>query len=209
LIRPFALAGIGVAVLVAAGVVVTGTVLEDGRPVAKGATAAASLPPGHPAVTDDTAATPIPTRDAVALRIRRLEKAHAATPEDVGILLSLGDAHFLRQDYAQAAKAYRGVLRLKPGDATASVRLAMVWHAGGHSRRAVAAIEGVLNDDPNDQEAHYSLAIVYFSEGRVSEARSEWSTAARLDPSSELGRRSESFVELLAGKEPAAPEGGD
>ncbi len=55
----------------------------------------------------------------------------------------------------------------------------------------------MLDAHPDDQEAHYSLAIVYFSIGRVGEAKAEWQTAARIDPKSLTGRRSQSFVDLL------------
>jgi tetratricopeptide (TPR) repeat protein len=122
-------------------------------------------------------------------------------------LLELGDAYFLQRDYDLAGRAYEGVLRLRPDDPTATVRLAMVWHAAGRPRRAMAAIEEALAAHPDDQEAHYSLAIVYFSEERLAEAREQWLAAARIDPRSELGRRSQSFVDLLDGDEPGESSG--
>ena len=63
----------------------------------------------------------------------------------------------------------------------------------------------MLAAHPDDQDAHYSLAIVYFSGGRVDEAKQEWQTAARIDPSTTTGRRSQSFVDLLEGHESAPP----
>ena len=84
----------------------------------------------------------------------------------------------------------------------------MVWHADGESQRAAQAIKGVLEKSPGNQEAHYSMAIIYFSADRLDEAKSEWEAAAKLDPSSAIGRRSQSFVDLLEGKQTAAPAGG-
>jgi Tfp pilus assembly protein PilF len=85
----------------------------------------------------------------------------------------------------------------------------MVWHAQGDSKRAKRALTDVIKDHPDDQDAHYSLAIVYFSDGRTEQARREWQTAARIDPASVTGRRSQSFVDLIDGNESAAPEAGN
>jgi Tfp pilus assembly protein PilF len=81
----------------------------------------------------------------------------------------------------------------------------MVWHAEGDSKRAETALAEVVEAHPDDQEAHYSLAIVYFSAGRVDEAKQEWQTAARIDPLTTTGRRSQSFVDLLEDQKSAAP----
>jgi cytochrome c-type biogenesis protein CcmH/NrfG len=198
---------VAVAALLAGAIVVIGTAADSGSSATGGASAAdASLPSGHPSIGDDATATPVATGATVAKTVRRLEKARAADPSDSGVLLDLGDAYFLQQEYDRAGEAYGAALRLRPSDPTATVRLAMVWHASGESQRAVKAIEGVLAERPDDQEAHYSLAIVYFSEGRVAEARDQWATAARLDPSSELGRRSKSFVDLLKDAQSSEPQ---
>jgi tetratricopeptide (TPR) repeat protein len=201
------IAGVAVAALLAGAIVVIGTAADGGGSAAGGASATdASLPSGHPSIADDVTPTPVAPEAAVAKTIRRLEKARAADPSDSGVLLDLGDAYFLQQEYDRAGEAYGEALRLQPDDPTATVRLAMVWHASGESRRAIRVIERVLGERPGDQEAHYSLAIVYFSEGRVAEARDQWATAARIDPSSELGRRSQSFVDLLEDAQSGEPQ---
>ena len=82
----------------------------------------------------------------------------------------------------------------------------MVWHAQGDSRRAERALRAVLKAHPDDQAAHYTLAIIYFSSGRVGEAKAEWQTSAKVDPTSTTGKRSQSFVELLEDQKSAAPE---
>jgi Tfp pilus assembly protein PilF len=81
----------------------------------------------------------------------------------------------------------------------------MVWHADGDSARAAQAIQAVLDKTPDNQEAHYSMAIIYFSSDRIDEAKAEWVAAAQLDPTTEIGRRSQSFVDLLEGKQTSAP----
>jgi Tfp pilus assembly protein PilF len=210
--RHYLLVGVGVAVLVAAGIVVAGTSLgsgDDAGPVAEPPTAGQSLPPGHPSVDGDEA-TPAPvTDDAVQQKIAQLESASADQPDDVAVLLELGDAYFLGQRYAQAARTFRTALQIDPGNPTATVRLAMVWHADGASGRATQAIKAVLGKTPEHQEAHYSMAIIYFSSDRIEEAKAEWATAATLDPATAIGRRSQSFVDLLEGEQTSMPDDGE
>jgi len=212
--KHYVLAGVGAAVLVAAVIVVVGMNSAGGDAtgaVAEPSTPGQSLPPGHPAV-DDKAGTPAPapvTDDAVQQRIAELESASADQPDNVAVLLELGDAYFLGQRYRQAARTLRTALRIDPGNPTATVRLAMVWHAGGDSQRAEHAIKAVLDKTPESQEAHYSMAIIYFSADRIDEAKNEWVAAADLDPSTAIGRRSQSFVDLLEGKQTSAPADGE
>jgi cytochrome c-type biogenesis protein CcmH/NrfG len=208
--KHYVLAGVGVAVLVAAVIVVVGTSTGDGDAAGSAgepSTAAQSLPPGHPSVNAKGGeATPAPATDnAVQQKISQLVTASAAQPDNVAVLLELGDAYFLGQRYQQAARTFRTALQLDPGNPTATVRLAMVWHADGDSARAAQAIQAVLDKTPDNQEAHYSMAIIYFSADRIDEAKAEWVAAAKLDPSTEIGRRSQSFVDLLEGKQTSAP----
>ncbi len=203
----YLLLGVGAAVAVAVVIVVvgamSGTSSGDSTPSAQ-----QSLPAGHPSLNGDSATSAAaPTGSSVAQDITKLQQASKKKPGDVAALLKLGDAYFLAQRYAQAAKTFGQALRLKPADPAATVRLAMVWHAEGDTQRAVKAIQGVLQSRPNDQEAHYSMAIVYFSLARVQDARTEWAKAAQLDPTSVIGRRSQNFVDLIDGKSQQSSQG--
>ena len=208
--RHYLLAGVALALALAAAVVVVG-LRSGGSTDVAGATADPSLPAGHPAVeSGDADASPSPATGAsVEATIAQLEDVRAEDPGDVAALLELGDAYFVGQYYGRAARAYGDVLRLDPGNTAATVRLAMVWHADGETARAEETIQNVVADRPGDQEAHYSLAIIYFSTDRVADAKDEWVTAARLDPDSELGRRSRSFVDLLEGEQSGESSGSD
>jgi cytochrome c-type biogenesis protein CcmH/NrfG len=200
-----------VAVIVAAGIVAAGTLSEGGDAagtVAEPSTAGQALPPGHPSVDskgDEASPAPV-TDDAVQQKIAKLESASADQPDNVGVLLELGDAYFLGQRYPQAARTFRTALQIDPGNPTATVRLAMVWHADGASARAARAIKTVLGTTPENQEAHYSMAIIYFSSDQIDEAKAEWAAAATLDPTTAIGRRSQSFVDLLEGKQTSSPD---
>lgn len=200
--RHYLLAGVALALALAGVVVVVGLRSGGSTDVAV-ATADPSLPTGHPAVDGgDADASPSPATGAsIEATIAQLEDVRAEDPGDVAALLELGDAYSVGRYYGRAARSYGDVLRLDPGNTAATVRLAMVWHADGDTARAEEAIQSVVADRPGDQEAHYSLAIIYFSTDRVADAKREWAVAADLDPDSEIGRRSRSFVDLLEGEQ--------
>ena len=207
--RHYVLIGIGVATLAAATVVVVGVAADGGGTDGASSTAAVTqpLPSGHPAVngTGTGEAAAVPGDPAGQQTVTQLRAAARADPQDADLLLKLGDALFLAQRYREAGRAFRSVLHLEPGDTAATARLAMVWHAGGDSPRALAALEEVLAKSPQDQEAHFYLAIVCFSQQDAARAKAEWTIAARLDPSSTIGRRAKSFVDLLKGRQSTPP----
>lgn len=193
------LAGIGTAVLVAAVIVVAGSLAGAGDGETLPA-AERSLPADHPTV-GGKGSTPAAADSSVQSSIRRLEKKGKAKSRDVGILLDLGDAYALAQRYDDAERTFRRVLDLRPREPRATVRLAMVWHAVGETRRARHALRRLIEARPRNQEAHYSLAILYFSLERVQDAREEWATAVEIDPKSTIGRRSRNFVDLIDGEQ--------
>jgi tetratricopeptide (TPR) repeat protein len=206
--RHYLLFGLSAAVVVAAAIVAVGATSGDGSAVSGTATGQ-SLPPGHPSTgATGGAAVGGHTTGAVQQSILQLQKASAADPHDVTLLLRLGDAYVLGGRYGQAEHVFRDDLAARPGDETATVRLAMVWHAEGQTKRAVSTISAVLGKDPRQQEAHYSLAIILFSRNDIAGARTQWAAAARIDPGSTIGRRSRSFVDLLEGKQTAEPTSG-
>ncbi len=212
--RSAALIAMGAAVAVATGIVAVGMASGGSDPAtstAAGETALEdSLPSGHPSIADTDEPEPAKAdADDVGRNIERLEEASAADPEDVGLLLDLGDAYFLGQRLPQAERAFTRALHEDPDNTTATVRLAMVWHARGDTAQARETLEALIAAHPEQQEAHYSLAIVSFSEGRVDQAKDEWKAAARIDPGSTIGLRSQSFVDLLADRGSSTPGAGD
>ena len=209
--RHYLLAGVALALALATVIVAVG-LRSGGASSTAGATGTESLPAGHPSLDDSGAAVASPAPSAstsIQERIAELQAKVAEDPKDVDALLELGDAYFMAQRNARAAELFGDVLSLQPENTTAKVKLAMVWHADGDTKRAEKAIARVLAEKPDDQEAHYSLAIVYFSSDRARQARDEWQKAVRIDPGSEIGRRSQTFVDLLDGKDSGDSAHGD
>jgi cytochrome c-type biogenesis protein CcmH/NrfG len=218
--RSLALIAVAAAVAAAAVVVVAGMSAGDGAGAATGQQADAggtlpspgatgALPSGHPSIAAPEAGDPTPAVTVSSSAIARLEDESSEDPGNMQVLLDLGNAYFMRQHLQQAEAAFSRALAQEPDSTAAQVGLAMVWHAQGDSKRAEKALTAVIETHPDDQDAHYSLAIVYFSGGHTDKARQEWETAARIDPASVTGRRSQSFVDLIDGNESAAPEAGN
>jgi len=178
--------------------------LRDGS--ARPAAETSPLPPDRP----DTGVSPrsgMVDTAAAAQSIAVLERAHEANPDSVRVALNLGDAYFAAERYDDAATVYEKALAISPGHPSATVRMAMVWHARGDDERAVRALERVIAAVPDYQEAHYDLALIRFSRQETAAARESWVRAAGIDPASRLGRTSQDFVDLLSDGEerPAAP----
>lgn len=213
--RSLFLIAVAAAVATAGVVVIVGMSSGDGAAAGTpDATSSDALPSGHPSVTVDAtpeSAAPEPSASetaepAVDDELARLEQRRAEKPSDVEVLLDLADAYFVRQRLQEAERAYGAALVLQPDGTAAQVGLALVWHAQGDSKRAETELRTVLSAHPGLQDAHYSLAIVYFSSGRVDKAKQEWETAARLDPTSLIGRRSRSFTDLLEDSQSSSPQ---
>lgn len=189
---------ISVGVLTAAAVVATATAVE--RSGSGGVRMATTSPSARPVVATSVSTTPAAAKGGQQT-LAALRRAAAKAPRSVEAHMALADALYLDRRYPEAITTYEEVLDLRPDYTTATVRLAMVWHAQGRSALARTAIEEVIAAHPSDQEAHYSLAMIAFARNRLGEAEAEWRTAAAIDPMTTLGRRSRSFVDLLEGDE--------
>lgn len=196
---------IAVAAVLAAVIVIASSARHDLNDGSTGPAADASvLPPERPNTGVSAQSGMVDTAAAVE-SIAVLERAHEANPDSVRVALNLGDAYFAAERYDDAAAVYAKALAINPGHPSATVRMAMVWHARGDDERAIQAIERVIAALPDYQEAHYDLALIRFSRQETAAAREAWVRAAQIDPTSRLGRASQDFVDLLSdGEERAA-----
>ena len=195
--KQYAVAGVIVAVLVAALIVVAGSRSSDKTATAsttgaKGASA--SLPPGHPSI-EPTASTQ--AQPEYGKMVTALEAKYKKHPNDTKVALALADAYLMNERPAKARALYAKVLAREPENEDARVQYAMALHAGGDDERAFALLGQVIKDDPESQLAHFNLAILYFSQQKADQAKSEWKKAAQIDPSTSIGRSAQNFVNLM------------
>jgi len=149
--KNYAVLGVAGAVLVVVSIVVLGP--HSPRTKAGSPSTATSLPPGHPQVGSTSQAEATQAARVAAI-VKRLAAKYAADPSDMRNLMALAYAYFLDQEYDKAAAAYDTVLKRQPGNVTARVQRAIVWHAQGDDARAIAALDAVIKAQPGNQEAH-------------------------------------------------------
>lgn len=204
--KHYLLAGLAVAVLAAAAVMLIGGRSPDKATGA--ATTPSTAPADHPSATGSPATQVAMADDSPILkqRIAKLETAHAKRPRDAKTMLDLAEAYFLAARFDEATALYNEALAAKPGNSDAIVGLALIWHAQGDDDKAIAALTAVLKSDQRDQQAHYTLAIILFSQQSIAQARSEWAKAAQIDPTSQIGKASQNFVDLIDNKS-TSPQG--
>jgi tetratricopeptide (TPR) repeat protein len=199
--RHYAVAGIVVAILVAALIVVAGSRSRgDDRSGAAHDAAAATLPATRPS---PSALSPSPT-DYVAM-VRLLQARYARHPSDAKTEMELADAYLMTEHPIKAQRLYTKVLATDPDNQNARSQLAMALHASGHDDQALALLTGVLKVNPHNQLAHFNLAILYFSQQKARQARDEWKKAAAIDSDTSIGRTAQSFVNLMEGNTGGSP----
>ena len=188
---------IAIAAALAAIILVASSARDVSTGVDRPATTTTPLPADHPNTGVSPQSGMVDTA-AAKRSIAALERAHEANPGSVRVSLNLGDAYFAAQRYDEAAATYTEALASSPGHPSATVRMAMVWHARGDDERAISLIESVIAAVPDHQEAQFDLAIVRFSRQETAAAKEAWVRAAEIDPTSRLGRASQNFVDLLS-----------
>jgi cytochrome c-type biogenesis protein CcmH/NrfG len=191
--KHYALAGIIVAVLVAALIVIAGSrSSETGSSAGTQPGASASLPPGHPSIGPSSSSQP-----DYGKMVTSLEGRYKKNPADTKTAMALADAYLMNEQPAKAQRLYTRVLARDPANTTAKVQLAMALHAGGDDAKAFDLLAGVITADPNNQLAHYNLAILYFSQQKSDLAKDEWRKAAAINPKTSIGVSAENFVNLM------------
>lgn len=98
-------------------------------------------------------------------------RAQAASPEDLGIRLALGNLYLRRDDLEEAAGAFSEVIRADPTIAGAHHGMSEVYWRRGQLEEAVAEARRVLAIDPEHRGATYILGSALVRLGRDGEGR--------------------------------------
>jgi tetratricopeptide (TPR) repeat protein len=206
--RNYAVAGIVVAILVAALIVVAGSrSRSDDKSGAGHDRNTAAVPSTRPSPTTES---PSPTDYAAVIRL--LKARYAEHPSSTTTAMALADAYLMTEQPTKAQRLYASVLAADPGNQDAESQLALALHASGHDDQALDLLTGVLKVNPRSQLAHFNLAVLYFSQQKSRQAREEWNRAAAIDPASNIGHTARSFVNLMQGSmggaQPSTSNGG-
>lgn len=136
-----------------------------------------------------------------------LEKADAALAKDAAFV----EAHFLRGQ-ALATHALNRISDAiaafeKAGSTAAFLATGQLHYEKGDMEEAEAALQKALAKEPAHQDGHYQLGLVYRELGEYPRAIVAWRKAVAIAPTSELGKRAATKVQVLTGEVRGLSEG--
>lgn len=106
----------------------------------------------------------------------------AAAPEFTRAAVSIAFIHAGRNDFAQAAQAFREVLRMEPGNADMLFNLGYACDKQGELDEAIHSFEAAVKLNPQFDRAWYGLGICFARQGKHAEAAKALHEAATLQP---------------------------
>jgi Tfp pilus assembly protein PilF len=133
--------------------------------------------------------------DAAAQFRKAIDDPSYPTPEIA--YYNLGKALYRLGDYAAAAEAYERSLTIMPRNAEGRFELAMSYSRLGRLQDAEKAFGVAVLLRPDDARTRYEFGMVLFKLGRKEEAAEQFRAVVKLDPRSELGEQSQTYLKLL------------
>ncbi len=142
--------------------------------------------------------------------IAEAETEVAANPDDVEDLLLLASLLANSGRLADAIPHFEHALDLAPDDVAGRLSFARALADGGMYADAQLQFERILNTDPENQQAHYYLAELYMAQTpqNVEQAVVHYRAAAAIDPTTLIGERSQTQLDVLGASVPSATPGG-
>ncbi len=121
---------------------------------------------GKPAVQQVPQQVPASQQQApgpdYSLQINELKKRLQNNPNDVGILVQLGNTYFDSNMYPEAIEAYEKSLALSPGNSDVLTDLGVMYRRNGRSDEAVKRFRMAAEADPMHFQSRMNLGVVLF-----------------------------------------------
>ena len=181
-----AIVGVGVGILAA------GLVLSSLGPLAVLFDSPADPHAGHDHAAHANA-------DAASERIKALEAAAQANPNNAAGLIALGNAQFDSGDFPKAADTYAKALALTPANPDVRVDMGTALFYQGKAKDAIDAYHHALHDAPEHLNAHMNLGIVYRASGNNADAKAHWTKAMNLTKDAEIQKRLKTLIQSVGG----------
>lgn len=132
---------------------------------------------GRPAVEriQPVSGPPAPEQAAgpdYSLKIDELKKRLQNNPNDVDLLIQLGNTYFDSNRYPESIEAYEKALALKPGNPNVLTDLGVMYRRNGQSDEAVKRFQEAASVSPTHPQSRMNLGIVlYYDLGDAEGAR--------------------------------------
>lgn len=111
-----------------------------------------------------------------------LERAHELNPNEVAVLMALGEALSGLNRLLEAHRAFQAAARLRPQLAEPRLKVGWVWEGMGKIDEARAAYADALKLDPRHAYVIGRLAVIAAQQGEWPEAREHAQHALSVDP---------------------------
>lgn len=119
-----------------------------------------------PAVQQVSQQAPAQPRQApgpdYSLQISELKRRLQSNPNDVGLLVQLGNTYFDSNMYPESIEAYEKSLALRPGDPNVLTDLGVMYRRNGRSDEAVKRFRIAAQADPMHFQSRMNLGVVLF-----------------------------------------------
>ena len=97
-----------------------------------------------------------------SLQISELKRRLQSNPNDVGLLVQLGNTYFDSSMYPECIEAYEKSLALRPGDPNVLTDLGVMYRRNGRSDEAVKRFRIAAQADPMHFQSRMNLGVVLF-----------------------------------------------
>ena len=132
-----------------------------------------------------------------AIKYFRMAASNLLFPRPEVSWTGLGYAELKKENYSEALIAFDKALALNWRFPAAYVRRGEVYYAQGEVDKAIAEYKLALDHAPTSTLAHYDLGVAYLKKRNTDQAISYFESVLNLEPQSELGRQSKSFLSVL------------
>ncbi len=121
---------------------------------------------GRPAVQQVSRQAPAPQQPApgtdYSVQISELKRRLQNNPNDVGLLVQLGNTYFDSNMYPESIEAYEKSLALRPGNPDVLTDLGVMYRRNGQSDEAVKRFRMAMAADPMHFQSRMNLGVVLF-----------------------------------------------
>jgi cytochrome c-type biogenesis protein CcmH/NrfG len=107
-------------------------------------------------------APPPATGTNYTLKISELKRRLQSNPNDVALLVQLGNTYFDSSMYPESIKAYEKSLALKPGNPNVLTDLGVMYRRNGQSGEAIKRFQLAIEADPTHPQSRMNLGVVLF-----------------------------------------------
>ena len=115
-----------------------------------------------PAATTTTQAVPQAAGPDYSLQISELKRRLQSNPNDVGLLVQLGNTYFDSNMYLESIEAYEKALALKPDNPNVLTDLGIMYRRSGRPEEAVKRFREAASISPNHPQSRMNLGIVLY-----------------------------------------------